>query len=321
MGVADLLRRLDHAVLPSLRRSVAWSVRNAGRRRALVGVGVAGVVSLLVAAVWAGHQPPAGELAAPATVRVGILDGQSVESYAAQAREELDALTSTGGVAERYALVSFTAYLAPSRLGSVLENVSTHRVYAKAVLPDVPTSVVEITVEQLPDDLEAGMERVAEAREAQARSYRRDAARLTGDSEDEQSHRESYLAKAQGAASEALAYRSKCSCLFAAVVRATPTELARLGESDAVRTVDPAPEVVDLDRAVFVPPLPDQSGNGPETTSPSASVSGSPSLDPGAGSPSSGAPSVPVSGSSSGVDEAPSSSAGVGSPSEAEPDA
>jgi hypothetical protein len=79
---------------------------------------------------------------------------------------------------------------------------------------------------------------------------------------------ESYRRAALTATAEATAYRTHCSCVYAAVVRAAPEALADLARRPGVRAVDPAPEVSRLDRAVFAPPLPEQTdvvGSGAAT--------------------------------------------------------
>ena len=69
---------------------------------------------------------------------------------------------------------------------------------------------------------------------------------------------DAYRRAARTANAEATAYRTHCSCVYAAVVRAAPSALAELARRPGVRAVDPAPEVRSLDRAVFQPPLPEQ---------------------------------------------------------------
>ncbi|MGH3736870.1 MAG: hypothetical protein ACRDT6_14865 [Micromonosporaceae bacterium] len=281
MGVGELLRQLDATVLPPLSRALSWFLRGAVRRRLLLSGGVIAAFALLMASVWAARQPPTSPTPVGHLVRVGVSDGQSVSSYAAESEKELADLAHTG-TGPAYALVSFTAYLAPDRFGAVLRDVEVHRGHARAPLPGVATDVVEITIRTMPGDLRTGMAGVAEDKAALAEAYRRDAAKLTGSSEVERSQRESYQTKADNAAAEAAAYQSMCSCLYAAVVRGTPSALDRLGQAAGVRTVDPAPEVRALDRAVFVPPIPEDPDNSepPRTGSPSPSPSGVPSDTP-----------------------------------------
>jgi hypothetical protein len=73
-------------------------------------------------------------------------------------------------------------------------------------------------------------------------------------------------------AAEADGYRRHCACAYAAVVRADAAALTGLADRSGVRAVDPAPAVNRLDRTVFLPPLPEQSGvAGPPDGTPSAS--------------------------------------------------
>lgn len=275
MGVWDVTRRLDQAVLPYLARVLAWCLRGTVRRRVLVGAASFASVGLLLASVWAAHEPlPRDD--SGGVVRVGMAQGQSVGAYAEEAGEELEDLADRAG--ETYALVSFEAYLAPDRFSRVLSEISAFRGYARAVIPGADTDVVEITLDPRSPDPSAGMQRVADAKDEQARRYRGDASKLSGASAAERERRDSYLGNAEAAATEAAAYRERCSCLYAAVVRGGLRELARLADAPGVRAVDPAPEVTDLDRAVFLPPLPE----GPDTSRPSSSPapSKSPSESP-----------------------------------------
>lgn len=292
MEVGELLRQLDAKVLPPLGRALSWCMRGAIRRRVLLSTGVIAALGLLMASVWAARQPPTSPTQVGYVVRVGVADGQSISSYADAADRELADLAEGGG-GPAYALVSFTAYLAPDRFAKALRDVEVHRAYARAPLQNIRTDVVEITIRNLARDLRTGMGAVADRKADQAEAYRQDAAKLTGSSEVERAQRESYQAKAEDAAAEAAAYRSMCSCLYAAVVRGTPGALDRLSQAAGVRTVDPAPEVVDLDRAVFIPPIPELPDNS--VPDPSATPSPSPSTTPSSSPSSTPQPSDPTS--------------------------
>ncbi|MGH3730313.1 MAG: hypothetical protein ACRDTU_16405 [Micromonosporaceae bacterium] len=295
MGAGELLRQLDRRVLPPIGRVLAWSLRGAIRRRLVIGVGVLGSTALLAASVWAAHEPPTSPEGVGHVVRVGVANGQSVESYESAAGRELEKLTDGDGASQSYALVSFAAYLAPGRFVAALRGAATYRGYARVPLPNHTTNVAEITIQGKLGDLRAEMAKVADQKAAEAGSYQRDADKLTGSSDVERDRRERYRARADVADAEAKAYRSGCSCLFAAVVRASPSVLGRLANTPGVRTVDPAPEVTTLKRAIFMPPLPESPDNpvpAPATSSlspsPSESHSGSsmPSSPAGSGSPS-----------------------------------
>jgi hypothetical protein len=83
-----------------------------------------------------------------------------------------------------------------------------------------------------------------------------------------------YDGGARVAEAEAVAYRRRCSCVYAAIVRATPAALAELAGRPGVRAVDAAPEVRRLDRAVFLPPLPEQADVARSAADPSLPASG-----------------------------------------------
>jgi hypothetical protein len=156
-----------------------------------------------------------------------------------------------------YALISFRTYLGPDELAPVLDGVTPAIVFARVPLPDRQPQIVRIPANRLPGDVTAGMDGVAGRKEAEASGYADDA---TG-----RSLRELALA-------EATAYRQHCACVYAAVVRGGPAALASLAQRDPIRVVDPAPDVTRLDRAVWLPPLPDTSGqaSNPVAASPTA---------------------------------------------------
>jgi hypothetical protein len=112
----------------------------------------------------------------------------------------------------------------------------------------------------VPADVVAGMAALADQKDREAENYGSLSAKLTGDGAQEQRLRAAYASGARLAAAEAAAYRSRCSCVYAAVVRGAPAALDQVAHRAEVRAVDPAPEVQRLDQAVFLPPLPEQTG-------------------------------------------------------------
>jgi hypothetical protein len=205
-----------------------------GRGARRIGVPLAVVVAALVALVLSRHRQEPPDFGVTDVVRVGVSQGASIPGYLADSRSRLTQLS--GGTAV-YALVSFDDYLSPDAVTQALNGVETFQVYERVPLPHTQTAIAKIAVARLPEDLLAGMD--AEA------GRRADDARRTGD---------------PVAAAEADRYRAHCSCGYAAVVRADAAALARVAGRPTVRAVDPAPAVTDLSRAVFLPPLPEQSG-------------------------------------------------------------
>jgi hypothetical protein len=212
---------------------------------------IAVVVSVTIAALWwasAGRSRPP----APSTdaVRVGLAPGGSIPGYVESSRRELAAYT--GG--DSYALVSFDAYLPADRLASLLAGVDPAEVLIRVPLPDAQTEIVRLQVRRLPTDVYEGMDTVATRKEDEIAEYRRLMATV-GDP----ASQESYAEGARVAAAEVDALRHRVACTYAAVVRGSRVALTTLAGRAGVRAVDPAPEVRDPARSVFLPPLPEQS--------------------------------------------------------------
>lgn len=204
-------------------------------------------------AVYVGSRDPVGvDPSAGDVVRVGVSQGGSIPEYVDAGRAEVTALT---GDAEVYALVSFTAYLPPDRLAPVLSAVRISSAFARVPIKNVQTELVRLGVQRVPDDVVAGMDATAVRKDNEAANYRKLLETGTDRPDDV---RQVYASGAEVATAEAAAYRRHCSCVYAAVVHAAPAALRALADRPEVRVVDPAPEIRRLDRAVFLPPLPDQ---------------------------------------------------------------
>jgi hypothetical protein len=267
MGARDLLRELDSRLLPPLARRMSRLAHGPARLRLLTGVALLSSTAVLVTAVWTVAATPTGEGPRPDLLRVGVIEGQSVPGYVRSSRGELAALLSSPAPGEApietYALITLTAYFAPDRLAPLLGGTTVAEVYARAPLTGIPTQVVRIPAYRMPDDVLAGMLDAARRRDREQADYAQLAA-AAGDAD--QRLRRAYDNAAQVAAAEAIAYRSGCSCVFAAVVQATPAALERLAHRVEVRAVDPAPEVERLDRVEFSPPLPEQESTVTESS-------------------------------------------------------
>ncbi|HET6480974.1 MAG TPA: hypothetical protein VFG35_13185 [Actinoplanes sp.] len=290
MGPADRVRGHLLRGVPAARLVAAVAVVSAG-------------VSL-VGAIWVSRSedlPPGdpGDV-----VRVGVVQGQSVPGYLDAARGELAALTDPSGPAagETWALVSLGGYRATGLLPELLSGTAVAQVYARVPLSEAHTAVVRIPVYRLPADVLSGMLDTALERDQEQAGYEALARRLTGDDENRQRARRAYAAAARTAAAEGSAYRSGCSCVFAAVVRAAPSTLREVAGRPGVRAVDPAPEVRELDRTEFRPPLPEQNGTVPPEPSRSPAVpTGLPGIASPAPAPIGSAPGVIVTSASSSV--------------------
>ncbi|MCW6008594.1 hypothetical protein K1W54_29220 [Micromonospora sp. CPCC 205371] len=256
MRAGDLLRRLDSRLLPPLAAALTRLAHGRVRMRVLTATALLSVSAVLLTAVWtAGRGEAPGDVTVGDVVRVGVTDGESIPQYVRSSRSELATLAEDR---ETYALVTLSAYLAPERLKPILGGISVSQVFGRVPLPDTQTQIVRIPALRVPDDVTAGMAVVADRKDAEATEYRQMSRQLTGDSPRERELRQVYDSGADVASAEAEAYRDGCSCVYAAVVRATPPALDRVFERPEVRAVDAAPEVRRLDRAVFLPPLPEQ---------------------------------------------------------------
>jgi hypothetical protein len=283
MGAGDLLRELDSRMLPPLARRMSRLADGPTRLRLLTAVALLSATAVLVTAVWTVDRTSSADPPSPELLRVGVVEGQSVPGYVRNSRGELAALLhpTAPGVApsgETYALVTLSAYFAPDRLKPLLVGAAVAEVYARAPLTDVPTQVLRIPAYRVPEDVLAGMLEAARRRDREQADYAKLAA-AAGDGD--QRLRRAYDNAARVAAAEAIAYRSQCSCVFAAVVRGTPAALEQIARRVGVRAVDPAPEVDRLDRVEFSPPLPEQQTTVTESSPAVAPLLPAPALAPG----------------------------------------
>ncbi|MBL7256592.1 hypothetical protein [Paractinoplanes lichenicola] len=259
---------------------------------------------LLLGLIWVSRRDVVPPEDRSDVVRVGVVQGQSVPGYLDATRGELAALTdpSAPAAGETWALVSLDGYLGPGLLPGLLAGTAVAQVYARVPLPETHTPVVRIPVYRLPADVMSGMLDTALARDREHAEYEQLARRLTGDDDNQQRARRAYATAARTAAQEASAYRSGCSCVFAAVVRAAPSALRELADRPGVRAVDPAPEVRSLDRTEFRPPQPEQNGTVPPEPSRSPAVPmGTPGIASRPSAPIVSSPGAPVTSASSSV--------------------
>jgi hypothetical protein len=255
LSLLEKLVRLDERILPRLARGLR-RVRELPRPRALVAITALLVLVVVVTVAWDTDAPVGrgiGDI-----VRVGPQDGDSIPGYLQASRDELDRLvassSSPGGSV--YALVTLAVYASPERVAGLFRShtgVSTLLAYARVPLPRRQTARVQLAADRLPSDLTATMTRVAGQKTDDASGYTR-----LAQSESAPDRRRLYESLASLATAEARAYQQACACVFAVVVRAMPGALAALATHPDVRGVDPAPEVTQLDRAVFAAPLPEQ---------------------------------------------------------------
>jgi hypothetical protein len=256
----DLFRRIDRRLLPVLVDAANGVAQRPVRPRLLIGVAVMSVAAVLGTAVWAAEGDQGRAIVAvDDIVQVGVAEGESVPDYLQATRNELSMLSTRPAppspAGESYALVTFSEYLPPGRLAPVLSGVSVEEVYLRVPLGRTPTQVIRIPAFRLPEDVLTGMDQAAQRKTREATDYRRRVAELGRAAELDLW--KAYDEGARVASAEAEAYRRYCACVYAAVVRGAPADLRELATQFEIRAVDPAPEVRRLDRAVFLPPLPE----------------------------------------------------------------
>ncbi|MGA8116578.1 MAG: hypothetical protein WCA46_23300 [Actinocatenispora sp.] len=275
--------------------TLAGHRRRGGRHRRYppVSGGLVLVVTfgLLAAGAWVVGRHATQPDVAP---RVGVRLGESVPGYVAGARSKLSRLAGSAHPDRPLvALISLTAYLAPSRVAVVLSGLRTERVYTRVPLPGIGSHVTTLPVRRVPVDVNTGMDQLALDRQRMATNLDH----LATASTVSENQRREYGVEGQTYRIEAAAYRGRCSCVFAAVVRAAPELLLRVARRPAVRAVEPAPQVDSLTDAVFTPPLPEQTGAAAPPEDPPVSPSSTPrrpSAPPATGAPSTTPTQPPV---------------------------
>lgn len=263
MPIPKVLRRIDRRILPPVGRALARVTRGARRMRMVLSVAAVASVAIVLVAVYVATRPsiqvdgPSG-----AIVRVGVEQGGSIPAYVRDSRERLRQVAAAGEVngksPKMYALVSLSSYLTPAQLPAVLGDVQVTNAFLRVPLPERQTEIVKVPAYRIPGDVIGAMRNEAHIKDVQASDARVLLDKVTGTSDEDRALRSTYRANADVASAEADAYRSLCACVYAAVVYTTPAALAVLAERTSVRAVDPAPGLQLLDRAVFLPPLPEQ---------------------------------------------------------------
>lgn len=252
---ASFLRRLDDRALPALTGVIERVIRH---RAFLAWLG-AGIVLALVGTALASTQRSQddGKPVARSVTKVGPVEGTVIAEYTSAAQRELAGLTEAG-TKPVYALVSLAGYGTPAQAAKISDGYRVSKAYFRVPLVGVQTEIQSADVAGLRRDLEANMRSAAARAERDAEGSDVQAARLSGSSAQERQLRAFYVESARLLREQAKQYRSLCACVYAFVVKATPKDLTTLSRRAGIRVVDPAPEISALDRAVFLPLLPEQ---------------------------------------------------------------
>jgi len=230
-------------------RRIGGRIRSAHPLALAAAVAVVAVLAVLAVRV---NAPPAPYPASAVPPRIGVSDGDRVADYEAAGRAELEGL---GPHARVYALVTLASYVPPEQLPDVVAadgDVRPVIAFGRVPLPGRQTEIVRLGAQHLPDDVSRAMAETAIRKQREAADYTQRAG-----AETEPERRALLTSNAEVSRAEAASYATRCGCVYALVVHASRAGLIRLAGHDLVRTVDPAPEVTDVSRAVFTPPLPE----------------------------------------------------------------
>ena len=259
------LSRVDEFVVPRAARIVnrvrgrmpRWRANPLAVLAVVLGLAVAGtgLVSLL-------RPEPSGGSPGSSPVWVGVHDGDSIPAYVELSSSRLAALADQAPDRVVYALASLRRYLTPAEVGAMVAAVSQSdagaalisvTAFARVPLAGRQTERVSLLAINPPSDLANAMTTVADRKDKDADSYAAMAA-----AEPPGTLRDIYTSNADVSRAEASAFRSRCACVYALVVRGHAAALQALAGYADVRAVDPATEIEVPTDAVFSPPLPEQ---------------------------------------------------------------
>ncbi len=249
------LSKADQVTLPRLARALARLRDRAARSRlrpltVLVVVLLVGASAVAVATLLRPEPPRSG---GSSPLWLGVHDGDSIPAYIDLSRLKLEELAAREPDRVVYALVSLRRYLSPDEVAAVVGEVAGVLAYARVPLPGRQTERVRLDAIRIPADLASAMDRVAVRKEEDADRYT-----ALADQQPAGTLRDIYTSNADLSREEAAAYRQRCACVFAIVVRGSAAALLTLARSPDVRAVEPAPDLANASQAVFAPPLPEQ---------------------------------------------------------------
>lgn len=247
-SLQDALRRLDERYA---RRGPLAVVRDVPQ----IGLAVAAAVFLAGAgvALVRGYDDR-GAQTVQAVPALGPEVGTAVPDYVERVRERAVALSARAPDDVHVALVSLTRYLQPEEVGSLLEGLEVRRAYLKVQSSD-PSEVLSADVQDLVADLRGLYATTAQRRAEDREEFITLSRSMSPTTPEETAVRDLYELSARMAGREAQAYRTGCSCVFAAVVEAPASVLAALPALDGVRAVELAPAGTQL-ADLRVRPLP-----------------------------------------------------------------
>jgi hypothetical protein len=198
------------------------------------------------------------EVQVAGTAGLGPVVGESVARYLGDAKSSLTRAAKTAPNASRVALVSFAVYRTPTETRAVVSGFRTVRLYVRARAAGELATPLPVEVK---GDLAAQLPRsfgdLARAKRAAQKAYQGYVDTLKAASGRDQQFKSLYEAFARSSGIEAREFGHGCSCVYAAVVTATPAQLLTLRARPGVRAVEVAPAGASLSGIQVQPLLPE----------------------------------------------------------------
>lgn len=184
-----------------------------------------------------------------ATAAVGPVDGARVEPYVTDRRQ---AIAAAPADEVRTAVVSFTEFLEPGEVVSVVGDAEVHRVQYR--LPERTPRPAELDVDD--GDVVGAVEDTVSRLIADLRVEEEEVASTLESGVEDEAFRADYEARLDELKGLRNTLTSDPAIVFAVVVTAPVAQLQDLADDDAVRLVDLAPAGVETDTAAFFGLLP-----------------------------------------------------------------
>jgi hypothetical protein len=257
--LAAFLRSVDRRTLPPVGRALTNVGRRALWRRVIASVVATTCVALLVLAVYTATRPATDPTPAMQGTQIGVYAGQSIPDYVSKTKREL--ASNGGDLTARYALVSFSGYLTPQQVATVLARTRAVQIFMRVGKSGSSGSIVWANVDRLPIDIVTAMRTEANYKNRDAHNLVQMlplAGQVGANPSDIDAVRTEIARQQAMDVVEARAYNALCDCVFAVVVHASVPILRGLGKDSLVRAIDLVPMDTSLDHDTFVPPVPEQ---------------------------------------------------------------
>ena len=208
-----------------------------------------------------GHTPvtpvvlPTTPPAALATI--GPAPGTAVSVYLTRASFDMRHYGEIAARRPTYAVIDLSHYTTPAKALRIIGDLELVRAYVR-VPSKLPTQARSVPLTE-GTDLDNGLLTAGTVAKATAKSYGALLKALHPQTKSDRAVRRRYVTQRRAALAEAreLSHPTRCTCVFAFVVRAGVEALGSLVNKPGVRVVDPAPPVVTLSGLTVLPLQPE----------------------------------------------------------------